>query len=142
MYAGFRAIMMSPWSFLQHPVRWLSAISRYRAAVGGGPNFAYDLLARSVTEVEKSDLDLSSWRSAFCGAEPIQAATIDRFVRAFAPCGFRPDAFLPGYGLAEATLLVSAKHEARPVRRVDYAASKLESHVAERTSVASRGSRT
>ncbi|NNL86089.1 MAG: AMP-binding protein, partial [Myxococcales bacterium] len=107
LYNGLTAYLMSPISFLMKPLRWLEAVSRYGATVGGGPNFAFELCVRRSTEEERARLDLSSWRLAFCGAEPIQAHTLRRFAEAFAPAGFREEAFLPCYGLAEATLLVS-----------------------------------
>jgi acyl-CoA synthetase (AMP-forming)/AMP-acid ligase II len=89
------------------PVRWLQAISRYKATISGGPNFAYELTTRGITPESLENLDLSSWDVAYNGAEPIRADTMQRFAEAFAPCGFRPSAFHPSYGLAEATLLVS-----------------------------------
>ncbi|HVR95063.1 MAG TPA: amino acid adenylation domain-containing protein [Thermoanaerobaculia bacterium] len=110
LFAGARCVLMSPAAFLQRPARWLEAITRYRSAGGtasGGPNFAYELCLRKVSAEERSRLDLSGWRVAFNGAEPVRAGTLERFAAAFAPCGFRLEAFRPCYGLAEATLLVS-----------------------------------
>jgi acyl-CoA synthetase (AMP-forming)/AMP-acid ligase II/acyl carrier protein len=107
MYCGARCVLMSPLSFLQRPARWLNAISRYEATTSGGPNFAYDLCVRKIGAEEREQLDLRSWTVAFNGAEPIRHGTIDRFVAAFEPCGFRREAFFPCYGLAEATLFVS-----------------------------------
>ncbi len=107
LYTGGHSVLMSPTSFLQRPVRWLEAISENRALVSGGPNFSYDLCVRKITDEEKEKLDLSCWRVAFCGAEPIRAETLENFARAFAPCGFNPAALYPCYGLAEATLLAS-----------------------------------
>ena len=107
LYAGIRAVVMSPASFLQRPVRWLEAISHYRATTSGGPNFAYDLCARKITADDAAKLDLSSWSVAFNGAEPVRAETLDRFASRFAPCGFRRSALFPCYGLAEATLVVT-----------------------------------
>jgi amino acid adenylation domain-containing protein len=107
LYTGARCVLMSPVAFLQKPLRWLEAISRFRGTTSGGPNFAYELCARRVSEEERSGLDLSSWEVAFTGAEPVRAETLDRFVEAFGPCGFRREAFYPCYGLAEATLFVS-----------------------------------
>ena len=107
IYVGRPNVIMSPMAFLQKPVRWLQAISRYRATTSGGPNFAYDLCLRKVTPEQRDQLDLSSWNVAFNGAEPVRVETIERFTEYFAPCGFRPEAFYPCYGLAEATLLVS-----------------------------------
>ena len=109
VYAGGHHVILSPASFLQQPLRWLRYISDYRAAYAGGPNFAFELCARRATEEHKAGLDLSSWQVAFCGAEPLRADTLDRFVEAFEPCGFRREALLPCYGLAEATLLVTAQ---------------------------------
>ena len=121
LYVGARAVLMSPVSFLQRPRRWLEAIDRYRATTSGGPDFAYDLCVRRIAEDDRQGLDLSSWRVAFNGAEPVRARTLDRFARAFAPCGFRREAFLPCYGLAEATLFVSggAPGEAPMVQEFD-----------------------
>ena len=93
---------MSPVAFLQKPLRWLQAISRYRATTSGGPNFAYDLCVRKITAAQSATLNLSRWNVAFNGAEPIRAATLERFAAAFESCGFRREAFYPCYGLAEA----------------------------------------
>jgi amino acid adenylation domain-containing protein/FkbM family methyltransferase len=107
LYAGATCILMSPLAFLTRPVRWLQAISRYRATTSGGPNFAYDLCARKATDAEIAALDLRSWEVAYNGAEPVRAATLRLFAERFAPCGFRAAAFYPCYGLAEATLFVA-----------------------------------
>lgn len=106
-YGGFPVVLMSPVSFIRKPIRWLQAISRYQATTSGGPNFAYNLCLQKITPQQKATLDLSSWKLAFIGAEPISPQTLDQFAEAFAPCGFRRDAFYPCYGLAEATLFVS-----------------------------------
>ncbi len=107
LYVGSTAVLMSPMAFLEKPVRWLKAISEYRAATSGGPNFAYDLCVRKVTAEQKRDLDLSAWTLAFNGSEPVRHATLERFAGAFAECGFRRESFFPCYGLAEATLFVT-----------------------------------
>ncbi len=107
LWAGARAVLMAPLSFLQRPALWLETVSRYRATTSGGPDFAYGLCARKVSEEEKAGLDLSGWRVAFNGAEPVRAETVERFAAAFASCGFRREAFFPCYGLAEATLFVT-----------------------------------
>ena len=107
LYVGMQVVLMSPIAFLQKPVRWLQAISRYQATNSGGPNFAYDLCVEKITPRERETLDLSSWEVAFNGAEPIRAETMARFVKAFEGCGFRRETFYPCYGLAEATLIVS-----------------------------------
>jgi 8-amino-7-oxononanoate synthase len=105
VYAGGEAILLSPVHFIQKPLRWLMAISRYRATTSGGPNFAFDLCVRKITPEQKSGLDLSSWEVAFNGAEPVRGETLRRFAAAFEPCGFRQKAYLPCYGLAETTLI-------------------------------------
>jgi amino acid adenylation domain-containing protein len=107
LHAGGRCVLMSPVAFLQRPMRWLEAISRYRGTVSGGPNFAYELCVRKASPEALAGLDLSSWRVAYNGAEPVRASTLERFAETFAPCGFRPEAFYPCYGLAEATLFVT-----------------------------------
>ena len=108
LYAGYPVTLLSPLTFLQQPVRWLRAISNTRATTSGGPNFAYDLCVQKVSAEQRLELDLSSWSLAFNGAEPIRPDTLERFAAAFSSCGFRREAFFPCYGLAEATLLVSA----------------------------------
>jgi acyl-CoA synthetase (AMP-forming)/AMP-acid ligase II len=107
LYMGRPCVLMSPMAFLQRPLRWLQAVSRSRASISVGPNFAYDLCTRKITPEQRATLDLSCWEMAFNGAEPIRPETLERFARTFAPCGFRRAAFYPCYGLAEATLIVS-----------------------------------
>ena len=107
LYLGRTCILMSPADFLTKPIRWLQAISRYRATTSGGPNFAYDLCIRRTTPEQRAELDLSSWQIAFTGAEPVRAETMEQFAEAFKPCGFRREAFYPCYGMAETTLLVT-----------------------------------
>ena len=115
---GMELIWMPPAAFVQRPIRWLRAISRHRAVVSGGPNSAFDLCARKIDLSECAGLDLSSWRTAFAGSEPIAAGTLDRFVAAFGPFGFRRETFYPCYGLAEATLMVTGgSSPAAPVLR-------------------------
>lgn len=107
LYLGIPCILMSPEAFVQKPLRWLQAISRYKATTSGGPNFAYDLCLRAITPEQRNSLDLSSWEVAFNGAEPIRDSTLKNFANYFADCGFRKEAFYPCYGMAETTLLVS-----------------------------------
>ena len=114
LYLGVRCILMTPASVLQRPVRWLQAISHYQGTSSGGPNFAYDLCVRKVTDEQRAALDLSSWNVALNGAEPIRPETLDRFVEVFGPCGFRREAVFPAYGLAEATLIVSGGQKGMP----------------------------
>jgi acyl-CoA synthetase (AMP-forming)/AMP-acid ligase II len=107
LFAGFPVYLMSPAEFLRNPFTWLQAISRYRATTSGGPNFSYEQCIRRITAERRRELDLSSWRVAFCGAEPIRADTLERFSAAFGQAGFQKSAFVPCYGLAEATLMVT-----------------------------------
>lgn len=110
---GGETILMSPESFLRRPLRWLEAISHYGGQVCGAPNFAYDLCVRHADRGNLPKLDLSTWQTAFVGAEPVRASTLRSFAEAFADAGFRSSAFTPCYGMAEATVLVSS---ARPHR--------------------------
>jgi acyl-CoA synthetase (AMP-forming)/AMP-acid ligase II len=108
------SVLMSPQSFIQRPLRWLEAISHYRAQVCGAPNFAYEHCARWADRTELPPLDLSSWRTAFVGAEPIRFATMQRFVDRFRASGFDPSALTPCYGMAEATVMICCKPAHRP----------------------------
>jgi amino acid adenylation domain-containing protein len=112
LYIGAPCILMSPVAFLQKPLRWLQAISRYKATTSGGPNFAYDLCVRRITQEQRETLNLSSWDVAFNGAEPIRYEILKRFAAAFKSCGFRWEAFYPCYGMAETTLIVSGGKKA------------------------------
>lgn len=107
LYVGGRSVLMSPTSFLQRPIRWLQAIDHYQATISGAPNFAYELCVEKINPEERAELDLSKWRLAFCGAEPIRADMIERFTKTFAPQGFRSTSLYPCYGLAESTLLAA-----------------------------------
>ncbi|MGC9527309.1 MAG: fatty acyl-AMP ligase [Limnospira sp.] len=124
LYGAFPVTLMSPVALIQKPMRWLEAVSRYKATTSGGPNFAYDLLWRQAKASDRDRLDLSSWEVAFSGAEPIRAETLDRFAETFAPCGFRREAFYPCYGMAETTLFISggSKADAPIVETFDGAA--------------------
>ncbi len=107
LYAGFPVALMSPMSFLQRPLRWLEAVSKYEATTSGGPDFAYGLCVRKADAEIAAGLDLGAWRVAFSGAEPVRAETIEAFVDRFGASGFRRNAFYPCYGLAEGTLIVT-----------------------------------
>ena len=124
LYFGLPVAVLSPLAFLSRPVRWLRAIHRYRATIGAAPNFAYELAAAKVSEEDLQELDLSSWRAALNGAEPVLPATMDRFSTRFARCGFRREAILPVYGLAESSLAVTIPPVGRGPRvdRLDRAA--------------------
>ena len=109
IYVGFLSILMPPLAFMMKPIRWLKAISKYRATTSGEPNFAYDLCVseKKIKPEQLANLDLSSWDLAYSGAEPIRAKTLKQFGAKFSPCGFNYSAFYPCYGLAEATLLAA-----------------------------------
>ncbi len=115
IYVGAPMALMPPVAFLQKPLRWLQAISRFGATTSGAPNFAYDLCVQKTTPEQRESLDLRGWEVAFTGAEPVQADTLDRFAAAFAAAGFRQEAFYPCYGMAETTLMVTgAEVRSRP----------------------------
>lgn len=107
LYNGMTAVAMSPLTFLKRPWLWLKAISDFRATVSGGPNFSFELCIDRVTDEQRDQLDLSCWQLAYSGAEPVNATTLHRFADRFAECGFQRNAFMPVYGLAESSLLVT-----------------------------------
>jgi acyl-CoA synthetase (AMP-forming)/AMP-acid ligase II len=119
--AGMHCVLMAPERFLMRPWLWLQMISDYRACTSPAPNFAYDLCVERVDLERTTTLDLSCWRNALNGSEPVRPRTLERFAAAFAHCGFRRSALVPCYGLAEATLLVTATAQTRRIvrRRVD-----------------------
>ena len=106
-YSGCKLVLLSPIAFLQKPIRWLKAVSKYKATASGGPNFAFELCIRKIKDEDLDTLDLSSWQYAYNGAEAIRTSTLDRFYEKFGKCGFRREAFSPIYGLAEGTLVVT-----------------------------------
>jgi len=118
LYAGVSAVLMAPQRFMERPRRWLDAISRYGGTVSGAPDFAYRLCVERVNldAAEAEPLDLSSWRLAFCGAEPIRAQTLRAFADKFAPSGFDASALYSCYGLAESTLIVSGSERGSGIR--------------------------
>ncbi|MCA2938596.1 MAG: AMP-binding protein [Microcystis sp. M113S1] len=121
IYVGFPSVIMPPEAFIQKPLRWLQAISRYKATSSGGPNFAYELCASKIKPQERENLDLSCWDVAFNGAEPVRAATLEKFANTFADYGFKREAFYPCYGMAETTLFVSGgiKSQSPVIEAVD-----------------------
>jgi acyl-CoA synthetase (AMP-forming)/AMP-acid ligase II len=124
-------ILMSPQAFLQRPLRWLEAIAGFHVELSGAPNFAYELCIKAADRAANPpQFDLSSWRIAFVGAEPIRASTLSRFVERFAPCGFRRSAFLPCYGLAEATLMVTCKPSGAEYSTYRISRASLEKRIA------------
>src|SRR5438874_9231785 len=118
LYSGALCVLLSPVAFVQRPLLWLRAISDYRAEVAVGPNFAFDLCVDRYRADDMDDIDLSSWKLALNASEPVRADTIRRFAATFAPHGFVSSAMYPAYGMAEATVLISAgKRGAAPVIR-------------------------
>jgi acyl-CoA synthetase (AMP-forming)/AMP-acid ligase II len=107
MYLGALCVLLAPSGFIQRPLTWLRAISHYRAEITASPNFAYDLCVARLRADQMEAVDLSSWKIILVGAEPIRAATLERFVETFSPYGLSPPAMNPGFGMAEATLIVS-----------------------------------
>ena len=126
LYVGAETTLMAPVSFLQRPMRWLEAISHYRASTSGGPNFAYELCLRKATSEQLQELDLSCWTLAFTGAEPIHQSTLDNFAATFAPSGFRGHAFYPCYGMAETTLMITGKAQGQPPQSLMVKAADLQ----------------
>lgn len=121
---GFHAVLMSPLAFLARPVRWLEVIDRHRGTVSAAPNFAYELCLAKISDADMAQLDLSCWRLAFNGAEPVSPDTLERFAARFARCGFQRSAFMPVYGLAENGLGVTFPPVGRGplIDRIDRAA--------------------
>ena len=107
MFIGCGTYLMSPMMFMQRPMRWLKAISRYKLTISGGPNFAYDLCTQKISQEDLEGIDLSHWAVAFNGAEPVRKKTLDNFADRFGEYGFRKEAFYPCYGMAETTLFVT-----------------------------------
>ena len=128
LFKGFLCVMMPPASFLQRPVRWLEAISQFKGTHSSAPNFAYDLCVASTTAEQRSQLDLSSWYMSLNAAEPVRAHTLSAFNEAFAPAGLSPKTVKPGFGLAEATLKVTALPREEPVTIVHLDSGALARH--------------
>jgi fatty-acyl-CoA synthase len=138
MYVGANAVLLTPEAFVKRPVEWLRAISRHRGTISFAPNFAYDLAVRRVKDADLADLDLSSWRVAGCGAEPVHAATLVAFADKFRASGFRSTTFLPGYGLAEHVLAATLSPRGRDLRVERLVASDV---TARRVATPANGSR-
>jgi len=131
LHRGIPVVLMSPRYFLERPVRWLEAISRHRATISGGPDFAYRLCLERVSEAQLQKLDLSSWTLAFSGAEPVRADTLRDFRAQFAPAGFAPGAVYPCYGLAESTLFVTGGQRGVGMVAQDFSSRSLARGVVE-----------
>ncbi len=109
VYSACVTTVLSPMHAMQRPIRWLKAIQRTGATISGGPPFGYDHCVATIDEPLRHELDLTSWDCAFVGAEPVRFDVIERFAAAFGPCGFQRRSFVPCYGLAEATLMVTGR---------------------------------
>lgn len=125
IYLGAPCVLMTPSGFMHRPLNWLRAIHEHRAEVAAAPNFAYDLCVDRFRPEQMDGIDLSGWKIALNGAEPVRAATLDRFTATFAPYGFDAGAMRPAYGLAEATLLVSAAQRGERPRIREVSAGAL-----------------
>ncbi len=131
LYVGGHSVLMSPAAFLQRPIGWLETMSEHCAAITGAPNFAYELCVDRSTIEQRRALDLSSWKLAFCGAEPIRPRTLRSFAQAFEIAGFKESVFYPCFGLAESTLLAAggagpAELTVRYIRRSAMAEHRVE----------------
>lgn len=122
---GITTVLMSPAAFMMRPIRWLQAMSRFRAVITAGPNFGYEACIKRSTPEQRAELDLSNWAIGVLGAEPVRPATLESFTEAFAPSGFRAETLMPCYGFAEATLCVTGEsYSPVPIiRQFDRAAS-------------------
>lgn len=125
IFLGAPCVLMTPSGFMHRPLNWLKAIHEHRAEVGAAPNFAFDLCVDRFRPEQMEGIDLSNWKIALNGAEPVRASTLDRFAETFAPYGFSPEAMRPAYGLAEATLLVTAANRGDLPRIRDVSAAAL-----------------
>ena len=107
IYFGLELVAMSPLAFLRRPERWLWMFPQHRGTLSPAPNFGYELCARKVSDASLEGLDLSSWRVALNGAEPISPGTLERFIERYQRYGFRPESMMPVYGLAESTVALA-----------------------------------
>ena len=141
-YAGIPAYLMSPVTFLRRPLRWLEAVSRFAITHSGGPNFSYESCLRAVRQQREWQADLSAWTVASCGAEPIHADTVEQFIETFGPQGFRRTSFVPAYGLAEATLVVTTKQTGAEPTFLKVEAEALADSIVKESSSSERRTRT
>ncbi|MCQ4084277.1 fatty acyl-AMP ligase [Streptomyces sp. RB6PN25] len=128
LWLGGQGVIMPSMSFVRRPVHWLRMVSDYGITTGGGPNFAYELCVRRVTDEQLDGIDLSRWRAVVNGAETVRAETLEAFAQRFAPVGLDPAAFYPCYGLAESTLLVTGGAPGHAPARLMADAAALEQH--------------
>ena len=128
LFCGRPSVLMSPMAFLQKPLRWLRAITEFEATIAGGPNFAYELCLQKIHPEHMEGLDLSKWKVAFNGAEPVRADTLNSFTERFAPIGFRQETHYPCYGMAESTLIVTGSVKADVPKICVFNGRELDSH--------------
>ncbi|UVK81658.1 non-ribosomal peptide synthetase [Pseudomonas sichuanensis] len=131
IFSGVPCVLMSPGYFLARPQRWLQAISEYGGTISGGPDFAYRLCSERVSEAALAGLDLSRWRVAYSGSEPIRQDSLDTFADKFARCGFQASSFFASYGLAEATLFVSGSRRGQGIGALELDAEAFAANRAE-----------
>ncbi|WP_236248473.1 non-ribosomal peptide synthetase [Pseudomonas mosselii] len=131
IFSGLPCVLMSPGYFLARPLRWLQAISEYGGTISGGPDFAYRLCSERVSEAALAGLDLSRWRVAYSGSEPIRQDSLDTFAEKFAACGFDASSFFASYGLAEATLFVSGSRRGQGIGALELDAEAFAANRAE-----------
>ncbi|RMV74440.1 Peptide synthase [Pseudomonas caricapapayae] len=131
IFSGVPCILMAPAYFLTRPLRWLEAISEYGGTISGGPDFAYQLCSARVSDSALERLDLSRWRVAYSGSEPIREDSLTAFAEKFASCGFTPDSYMASYGLAEATLYVAGGKRGKGIPSLRLDAQALARNVAE-----------
>ena len=127
-YAGVHSVLMSPFSFIQRPLRWPLAVDKYKATITGGPSFAFHLLTERINQKQMEEIDLSSLSLIYCGAEPVRQPVLDRFADHFAPCKIDKKALVACYGLAEATLIVSSTPRKTPLSSLKIQANNFEFH--------------
>lgn len=131
IYVGAPCVLMTPNGFMQRPLNWLRAIHQYGAEVACAPNFAYDLCVARYRADQMQGIDLSNWKVALNGAEPVRAETIEQFAATFAPHGFDPAAVFPAFGMAEATLLITGGRRGGGSVVRTLSRSALQSHLAD-----------
>jgi acyl-CoA synthetase (AMP-forming)/AMP-acid ligase II len=129
LYVGALCVLLAPNAFMQRPLNWIRAIHTYRAEVACGPNFGYDLCVARYRADQIDGVDLSSWKVALNGAEPVHAGTIEKFTETFAEHGFDRNAIFPAYGMAEATLLISGGRRGAGQVTRSVSRSGLQDHV-------------
>ena len=127
-YAGAHSVLMSPFSFIQRPLRWPLAIDKYKATITGGPSFAFHLLTERIDQKQMEGMDLSSLSLIYCGAEPVRKPVLDRFADHFSPCKIDKKALVACYGLAEATLIVSSSPRKTPLSSLKVQTNNFEVH--------------